>query len=97
MKKIYLILTMLVSSYVLAEDSKICEIKIGKNNFQGIEMCAPDDVLIIYATNRSENKIIVRTVAKLCKVDTVRRIGNFLPNVNVCVYRGKERKIRNES
>ena len=97
MKKIYLILTMLVSSYVFAEDSKICEIEIGKNNFQGIEMCAPDDVLIIYAGSRSGREIIARTVAKLCKVDTVRTIGDFIPNIHVCVYRGIERKIRNES
>ena len=60
-------------------------------------MCAPDDVLIIYAGSRSGREIIARTVAKLCKVDTVRTIGDFVPNIHVCVYRGKELEIRNES
>jgi|TARA_B110000438_G_C15217899_1_gene395958 hypothetical protein len=98
MKKTLSIFCFLVlSEFSFAEDSKICEIEIGKNNFQGIEVCAPDDVLIIYAGSRSGREIIARTVAKLCKVDTVRTIGDFVPNIHVCVYRGKELEIRNES
>ena len=98
MKKLLSIFCILVlSEFSFAEGSNICEIKIGKKDYEGIEICAPDDILIIYAGSSSKREIIARTVTKLCKVDTIRTIGDFVPNIHVCVYRGKELEIRNES
>ena len=52
-----IIYSLVLSNFLLAEIKKF----FGKNNFQGIEMCAPDDVLIIYAGSRSGREIIART------------------------------------
>jgi len=95
MKKILLVLMLTQFSLTLyAENPQICEVKIKKKSFEGIELCQKDDILIIYAGGSSKKEIIARTVVQICKNETIRTIGDFVPNIHTCSYSGKTLNIR---
>jgi hypothetical protein len=58
------------------------------------ELCQKDDILIIYAGGSSKKEIIARTVAQICNIETIRTIGDFVPNIHACSYSGKTLNIR---
>jgi hypothetical protein len=95
MKKILFALILTQFSLTLyAENPQICEVKIKKKSFEGIELCQKDDILIIYAGGSSKKEIIARTVAQICNIETIRTIGDFVPNIHTCSYSGKTLNIR---
>ena len=94
MNKVLIFLMTFYATFVFAEEQKVCEIKIGKKSFEGIEVCKQDDVLIIYAGSSSKREIIAKSVTTICKNETIKTIGDFVPNIHTCIYSGKTLGIR---
>ena len=77
------------------EDSKVCEVQmLGKNEItQGfskdIEKCKMGDVLVVYSGNKSKRNFVSRTVARICKPETISIPFTATPKVYICVYSGE--------
>ena len=99
MNKSFFVLVLIFSMFTLSQSafadySKVCEVKIGKKSLEGLEICKKDDTLVIYAGSSSKREIIARTVATICKQETIRTIGDFVPNIHTCIYSGTILEIR---
>ena len=80
MNKVLIFLLTFYGAFVFAEEHKVCEIKIKRKSLDGIEVCKQDDVLIIYAGLSQKLETVAKGVTTICKHETIKTIGNYIPN-----------------
>ena len=104
MKKIILIASLFVCTNVWSdvEEPKVCEVNVGKNSIEGLEMCNKGDKLLIFLSRRTQRPYRNRLIASTCVLGTITILetessaNSDGPYVVLCEFNGEPLLIDNK-
>lgn len=89
MKKLIL-LTILITTSLQAQEDNVCPIKIYKDKIESLEQCKKGDVIAYVNKGMEWDLRWVAKMAAICEFDSIKVSVSESAFSGVCYYRGKE-------